>query len=184
MRIIAGKYRSRILKSPGKQQGVRPTTDRARETLFNILSNFFDFEGKKVVDLFCGTGSFGIECLSRGAEFAILVDKSVKLAEENVKLLKIEDETEVIRTDALIFLKDESLEVDLIFADAPYDYNMYNKLIEMVMKIDAYFILEHSDNYKVDESLKDYMFKQKVVGNAIFSFFDFRKQSSEKLTEQ
>ncbi len=177
MRIIAGEYRHRILKSPGKKEGIRPTTDRARETLFNILNNFFDFENAKVVDLFCGTGSFGIECLSRGAEFAIFVDKDVKLAEENTKLLKIEDETEIIRGDALIFLRDESMDINLIFADPPYDYMFYNKLLEKVSKLSSYFVLEHSKNYKVDEEYKELMFRQKEVGVTFFSFFDFRKPS-------
>lgn len=175
MRIIAGEYRHRILKAPGKKAGVRPTTDRARETLFNILNNFFDFEEAKVADLFCGTGSFGIESLSRGAEFAILVDKDVKLAEENVKLLKIEDATEIIRGDVLLFLRDESMNIDLIFADPPYDYIFYNKLLEKVSKLSTYFILEHSENYKVADEFKAFMFRQKEVGMTFFSFFDFRK---------
>lgn len=177
MRIISGKYRSRVLKAPGKQAGVRPTTDRARETLFNILDNFFDYEDTKVVDLFCGTGSFGIECLSRGAEFAIFVDKDVKLIEHNVSLLKIEDETEVIKGDSLFFLNDESMDIDLIFADPPYDYIFYNKLLEKTSKLSTYFILEHSENYKVADEFKANMFRQKEVGMAIFSFFDFRKPS-------
>lgn len=177
MRIIAGKYRSRSLKAPGKKEGIRPTTDRARETLFNILNNFFDFEDAKVGDLFCGTGSFGIECLSRGAEFAILVDKDAKLAEENVKLLKLEDTTEIIRGDALLFLRDESMNIDLIFADPPYDYIFYNKLLEKASKLNSYFILEHSRNYKVADEFKPYMTRQKEVGVTFFSFFDFRKSS-------
>lgn len=177
MRIIAGEYRSRSLKTPGKKEGIRPTTDRARETLFNVLNNFFDFEGAKVADLFCGTGSFGIECISRGAELAILVDKDVKLAEENVRLLKIEDVTEIIKGDALIFLRDESMDLDLIFADPPYDYIFYKKLIEKASKLSSYFILEHSRDYKIDEEFKEFMFRQKEVGVTFFSFFDFRKPS-------
>ena len=177
MRIIAGEYRSRNLKTPGKKEGIRPTTDRARETLFNILNNFFDYEESKVVDLFCGTGSFGIECLSRGAEFAIFVDKDVKLVEENVKLLKVEDSSEVIRGDTLLFLRDESMNIDLIFADPPYDYIFYNKLLEKVSKLSTYFILEHSKNYKISDEFKPFLFKQKEVGTTFFSFFDFRKSS-------
>jgi len=177
MRIIAGEFKSRSLKAPGKKDGIRPTTDRARETLFNILNNFFDYEESKVVDLFCGTGSFGIECISRGAEFAILVDKDVKLVEENVRLLKIEDAAEIVRGDALMFLRDESMNIDLIFADPPYDYIFYNKLLEMASKLSSYFILEHSQNYKVSEEFIPSMFKQREAGQAIFSFFDFRRPS-------
>ncbi|MBX7044672.1 MAG: RsmD family RNA methyltransferase [Ignavibacteria bacterium] len=177
MRIIAGEYKHRVLKTPGKNDKVRPTTDRARETLFNILNNFFEFEGTAVVDLFCGTGSFGIECLSRGAELAIFVDKDVRLIEANAASLKTEESSEIIRGDALIFLRDESMNIDLIFADPPYDYIFYNKLLEKASKINSYFILEHSDNYKISEEFLPYMFRQKEVGMAIFSFFDFRKPS-------
>jgi 16S rRNA (guanine(966)-N(2))-methyltransferase RsmD len=177
MRIIAGEYKSRSLRSPGKKEGIRPTTDRARETLFNILNNFFDYEASKIVDLFCGTGSFGIECLSRGAEFAIFVDKDVKLVEENIKLLKLEDNSEVVKGDALLFLRDESMDIDLVFADPPYDYIFYNKLLEKVSKLSAYFILEHSRNYKVADAFKPFMTRQKEVGVTFFSFFDFRKLS-------
>lgn len=177
MRIIAGEYRHRIIKSPGKKEGIRPTTDRARETLFNILNNFFDFEESKVVDLFCGTGSFGIECLSRGAAIAIFVDKDVKLVEDNVKLLKIEDTSEIIRVDALMFLRDESMDIDLIFADPPYDYMFYDKLLEKASKLSSYFILEHSKNHKVTDEFKAFMTRQKEVGVTIFSFFDFRRPS-------
>jgi 16S rRNA (guanine(966)-N(2))-methyltransferase RsmD len=177
MRIIAGEYKSRSLKTPGKKEGIRPTTDRARETLFNILNNFFDFEEAKIADLFCGTGSFGIECLSRGAAFAIFVDKDVKLAEENVKVLKLEDATEIIRGDALLFLRDESMDIDLIFADPPYDYIFYNKLLEKVSRLSTYFILEHSRNYVVADEFKPFMTRQKEVGVTFFSFFDFRRPS-------
>lgn len=179
MRIIAGEYKSRSLKSPGKKEGIRPTTDRARETLFNILNNFYDFEESKVVDLFCGTGSFGIECLSRGAAFAIFIDKDIKLVEENIKLLKIEDLSETIRGDALMFLRDESMNIDLIFADPPYEYMFYDKLLEKASKLSCYFILEHSKNYKVTDEFKSSMFRQKEVGVTFFSFFDFRKPSED-----
>lgn len=177
MRIISGKYARRVLKTPGKNDKVRPTTDRARETLFNILNNIFDFEGASVADLFCGTGSFGIECLSRGAEFAIFVDKDVKLIKANARDLNLNDSSEIIKGDASHFLRDESMNIDLIFADPPYDYFFYNKLLEKASKISSYFILEHSDNYKVSEEFIKYMFRQKEVGMAIFSFFDFRKST-------
>jgi 16S rRNA (guanine(966)-N(2))-methyltransferase RsmD len=177
MRIISGKYGHRVLKTPGKKDKVRPTTDRARETLFNILNNFFDFENASVADLFCGTGSFGIECLSRGAEFAIFVDKDVKLIEANAFDLKLDDQSEIIKGDAIHFLRDESMNMDLIFADPPYDYIFYNKLLEKASKLSSYFILEHSENYKVGEEFIPNMFRQKEVGMAIFSFFDFRKTS-------
>lgn len=180
MRIISGKYGHRILKTPGKKDKVRPTTDRARETLFNILNNFFEFENASVADLFCGTGSFGIECLSRGAEFAIFVDKDVKLIEANALDLKLEDLSEIIKGDAIHFLSDESINIDLIFADPPYDYNFYNKLLEKASRINSYFILEHSNNYKVSEEFLSCMFRQKVVGMTIFSFFDFKEPSEIK----
>ena len=97
MRIIAGEYRGRVLKSPADNK-TRPTSDRLRETLFNILSPKIN-ETTRFLDLCAGTGAIGIEAVSRGAEFAAFVDKSRRacaLIEENIDLLQIrEDQTEV-----------------------------------------------------------------------------------------
>lgn len=129
MRIIAGEYRGRVLKSlPGRR--TRPTSDRLRETLFNILAPRIGDE-TRVLDLCAGTGAVGIEALSRGAEFVTFVDKSRKacaLIEENLDLLQIpESQTEVIALPAENFSGRKHPEGwDIAFFDPPYamDYSI------------------------------------------------------------
>jgi 16S rRNA (guanine966-N2)-methyltransferase len=122
MRIIAGKYRRRVLKSPPSLH-TRPTSDRLRETLFNILAPRID-EETRFLDLCSGTGAVGIEALSRGAGHATFVDKSRKscaLIEENLDLLEIpEAETEVVQSDAEEFLRKTAESFDIIYYDPPY----------------------------------------------------------------
>ncbi|HEY0004751.1 MAG TPA: 16S rRNA (guanine(966)-N(2))-methyltransferase RsmD [Pyrinomonadaceae bacterium] len=126
MRIIAGKYRGRVLRSPPSMQ-VRPTSDRLRETLFNILSPRID-EETRFLDLCAGSGAVGIEALSRGAAHATFVDRSRKmcgLVESNLDLCGVpEDETEVVMAEAAEFLRRThtrgSSSWDIIFFDPPY----------------------------------------------------------------
>lgn len=124
MRIIAGEYRGRILKSPADRK-TRPTSDRLRETVFNILAPLIDPD-TRVLDLCAGTGAIGIEALSRGAGFVTFVDKSRKacaLIEENLDLLSIdEDRTEVISLPAENFAGRKHVAGwDIVFFDPPYD---------------------------------------------------------------
>ncbi len=126
MRIIAGEYRGRILKSPPDGR-TRPTSDRLRETLFNILAPQID-ESTRVLDLCAGTGAIGIEALSRGAEFVTFVDKSRRacaLIEENLDLLSIdESKTEVVALPAENFSgREHPTGWDMVFYDPPYDTN-------------------------------------------------------------
>lgn len=125
MRIIAGKYRRRVLKSPPSLQ-TRPTSDRLRETLFNILAPRIGDE-TRFLDLCSGTGAVGIEALSRGAAHVTFVDKSRKscaLIEENLDLLQIpEAETEVVQSDAEEFLRKTAKSYDIIFYDPPYAHD-------------------------------------------------------------
>ncbi|HLM01012.1 MAG TPA: 16S rRNA (guanine(966)-N(2))-methyltransferase RsmD [Pyrinomonadaceae bacterium] len=122
MRIIAGKYRRRVLKSPPSLQ-TRPTSDRLRESLFNVLAPRIDDE-TRFLDLCSGTGAIGIEALSRGARHVTFVDKSRKscgLIEENLDLLEIpEAETEVAQADAEEFLRKTKQTFDIVYYDPPY----------------------------------------------------------------
>jgi 16S rRNA (guanine966-N2)-methyltransferase len=125
MRIIAGKYRGRKLKSPPSLQ-TRPTSDRLRETLFNVLAP--RIKGARFLDLCAGSGAVGIEALSRGAVHVTFVDRSRKmyaLIETNLKALNAsDDEIEVVSKEALEFLrkraKQEAVPFDMIFFDPPY----------------------------------------------------------------
>ena len=123
MRVVAGAFRSRILKAPAGSQ-TRPTTDRARETLFNILGNIFSFEGIRVLDLFAGSGALAIEALSRGAREAVFVEKdhrAIDAIKQNVNALELNTCARISSLDVYLFLKKEASSYDLIFADAPYD---------------------------------------------------------------
>ncbi|HEY6171082.1 MAG TPA: 16S rRNA (guanine(966)-N(2))-methyltransferase RsmD [Candidatus Kapabacteria bacterium] len=123
MRIISGTYRSRTIITP-KGDATRPTTDRARESLFNILSHSFDLEGIRVLDLFAGSGAFGLESLSRGASHVTFVENDRKALEAiaaNIKAFDTEDITTVIRQDVYKWLSGASKTYDLVFADPPYD---------------------------------------------------------------
>ena len=138
MRIISGKFKGRRFdrKLPA---GIRPSTDSTKETLFNILENNFDFEGKKVCDLFAGSGNLGFEALSRGAKFCTFIDRSSKAIDyiqhiaERLKLN--EKEYKCIKYDALKFLKklaEENRTCDLFFIDPPYDLRLGNKVIHEI----------------------------------------------------
>lgn len=121
MRVIGGKYRSRVL-AEFKGEEVRPTSDRAKEALFNILS--LKISLSRVLDLFGGSGSLGIECLSRGASFVVFNDKraeSVKLLKTNLKKLGVDEkQVEIFSHDYLVCLSQLKGEFDLIFLDPPY----------------------------------------------------------------
>ena len=133
MRVITGSARGRRLKTP-KDEHVRPTTDQVKEAVFNILRD--SVEGRRVLDLFAGTGQLGIEALSRGAKEAVFVDASpasIKLVKENLALCGFE--AQVLHTDALSYLR-RCGRFDLIFLDPPYDSDLYEKTLESINLFD------------------------------------------------
>ena len=126
MRIIAGEFRGRALASVGKGDAgahLRPTTDRVRESLFNVLSHQIDFDGLRVLDLFAGTGALGLEALSRGAAHVTFVDDgrvAQGLIRKNIDLTRSADRTDLIRRDATRLQENPGDPYDLIFLDPPY----------------------------------------------------------------
>src|ERR1051325_6726183 len=186
MRIIAGKYRGRKLKSPPSID-TRPTSDRLRETLFNVLAP--QIEGARFLDLCAGTGAVGIEALSRGAEHVTFVDQSRKmcaLIEANLDALKIdENEIEIVTAEASEYLrrraKKEQPAFDVIYFDPPYaadPYGMVNLVSDMggqLLTEDALVIVEHHKKKELPEEfgkLKRYrVLKQ---GDSILSFYRFQ----------
>ncbi len=118
MRVVAGRLGGRRLASPaGGSRAVRPTSDRARETLFALLGDVSDL---RVLDLFCGTGALAIEALSRGADSAVLVDTEPALARSNVEGLGLSNRCEILRSDAVGYLKHSEERFGLILCDPPY----------------------------------------------------------------
>jgi 16S rRNA (guanine966-N2)-methyltransferase len=135
MRVIAGKYRSRILKGPGKLR-LRPTADRLRETLFNVLGA--SVEESFFVDLYAGTGAIGIEAISRGARMAVLVEShaaSARLIRQNLESLAIRDSAELIEGDVIRGLEKlaaRRLVADFIFLDPPYEGPEHLRALEFL----------------------------------------------------
>ena len=136
MRVITGSARGRRLK---ELEGLetRPTTDRVKEGLFSALQ--CDIEGRKVLDLFAGTGQLGIECLSRGAASAVFVDRradAVKLIRENLRLTELEDRARVVAGDSMEYLKSIREPFDIIFLDPPYAAGLLEPAIAHIAKFD------------------------------------------------
>ncbi len=136
MRVITGAARGRKLKElPGLE--TRPTTDRVKEGIFNIIQ--FDIEGRRVLDLFAGTGQLGIEALSRGAASAVFVDQrrdAAALIKENLKLTELLDRARVINGDALGYLASEKERFGLIFLDPPYAAGLWRPVLEAISRFD------------------------------------------------
>lgn len=133
MRVITGTARGRRLSEP-KGMDIRPTTDKVKESIFNIVQ--FDIEGRRVLDLFAGTGQLGIEALSRGAKSVVFVDQSreaVKLVKDNLEHCQLQ--AEVFQADSLSFLE-RCGKFDLIFIDPPYASELVDKAMEKIIKFD------------------------------------------------
>ena len=133
MRVITGTARGRKLLEPSGME-VRPTTDMVKEAMFNIVQ--FDIEGRRVLDLFAGTGQLGIEALSRGAAECVFVDesaKSVKLVRTNLERCALRGRVE--QADSIGFLR-QGGKFDLIFLDPPYDSDLLEKALEVIQNVD------------------------------------------------
>ena len=133
MRVISGTAGGRQLKSPSGD-AVRPTADHVKEALFNMLQ--FDLEGRRVLDLFGGSGQLGIEALSRGAREAVFIDQnknSVALIRENLKRCGMN--AQVLQTDALSYLS-RGEKFDIIFVDPPYDEGLYEPVLSRINAVD------------------------------------------------
>jgi len=173
MRIGGGEFAGRIIKgSPGSH--VRPTTDRARESFFNILTNKVDFESIKVLDLFAGTGIMALEFISRGCESVYSVDlntKSIKFMLQLKDEFGVDDKWNIEKQDALRFLENDISEFDLIFADPPYAWTYYNEFMLKTlekMKPGAMLCLEHDKNKILQHQL---LIDARNYGQSVISFF-------------
>lgn len=176
MRIITGKYGGRRIHPPTKMPYTRPTTDIAKEGLFNILENNIDLEGISTLDIFGGTGSISYELASRGAAQLTIVEKDPKMfafIRGNIETLDIHEAT-VLLEDVFTFLSHCNQTYDLIFAGPPYALTRIDDLPGLIrenklLKPNGWFILEHTPNHKYD---KDPLFKAKRnYGTTVFSIF-------------
>ncbi len=182
VRIITGKYKGRLLKLV-KGDDIRPTSDRVKETLFNVLSSRINFENLVVLDLFAGTGALGFEALSRGAEKAVFVDNSriaLKMIKENAQMLGCSNKVLIINDDVLNFIEYSNEKFDLIFADPPYMYPHIDKLIHRIWERKllseiGFFSLEHDSGIIfTSETMPFEIETRREFGKTAFTIFKYK----------
>ena len=175
MRIIGGEWKGRRITTPSRNWPVRPTTDFAREALFNILDNRLDYENSAALDLFGGTGIHSIELASRGCRDITFVDRykdSVKFVTALAAEWKLP--IKAIQSDVFVFLKNTDLQWDYIFADPPYDMKGLEELVSLILKSSVkpesgFAVLEHNSKQKFDQ-LPGFL-ESRRYGQSVFSFF-------------
>ena len=175
MRIISGEFKGRRFQAPDNLP-VRPTTDAAKESLFNILGNHLDWEDLNVLDLFAGIGSISLEFVSRGARQVHAVDSfagCTKFIQSMAQKFEM-DNLHVFRQDAFEYLKRARFQYNLIFADPPYQMPNIAEIPDLVLgseclEKDGIFILEHSDKYHFDQDPR--CIEERRYGKVHFSFF-------------
>ena len=171
MRIIAGTFRGRTIRA-GKGYSIRPTTDRAKQAIFDVLANRLDFSGIEVLDLFAGTGSLGFEALSRGAARATFVDTSrdsIGVLEKNIDALGCRNACRIHPADVFWFLRNTVAAYDLIFADPPFALPTIGTIPSAIhsspcTRPGTYVVMEHGRNSDVNFPEGLYEVTQKRFG--------------------
>jgi 16S rRNA (guanine966-N2)-methyltransferase len=183
MRIVSGKYRGRRLQPP-QNLPARPTTDFAKEGLFNVLNNMVDFESLKVLDLFTGTGSIAFEFLSRGAIGVTAVDTNQKCIDFIKKTAESfgDKNIQTVKSNGFVFIKRMWLKYDLIFADPPYDLEGIESIPDLIfdsglLDEEGLFILEHSSRYRFEQHPG--FSQHRNYGSVNFTFFTFKEKNRE-----
>ena len=176
MRIVGGEFAGRRFNPPARIPA-RPTTELAKEGLFNMLSNSTDLEGIKTLELFGGTGSISYELASRGAGDLTLIERdptTIDFIKNTVKALGIADRLHIIRGDVFKFMKQCTDQYDFIFADPPYDLLNIDELPLVVFEKklllpEGIFVLEHSprNDYQRHPNFE----RMKNYGTTVFTFF-------------
>ena len=176
MRVIAGTARSLPLKTP-EGMDTRPTTDRIKETLFNMLQA--DIPGAVFVDLFSGSGGIGIEALSRGAKKAYFVEnapKAISCIQQNLSFTKLEDRAILLKQDAASALSSIfEKEIDIIFMDPPYEAGLYTSVLERIaenglLKAEGYLIAEGSSQIALTIPKGMKILREKVYKTTTLTF--------------
>jgi 16S rRNA (guanine(966)-N(2))-methyltransferase RsmD len=179
MRIISGASKGRKLATP-KSQSIRPTSDRVKESIFNILGQ--EVEGKLVLDLFAGTGNLGIEALSRGAKKAIFVEKgrqALRLIQRNIAQIGLEGRVEIIPRDAnraIGILKGKGEVFDLILMDPPYEKGLIKRTLTKlsshpIYHTDSILVIEHDRREPTPDILEGWnLIRERRLGDTVISF--------------
>ncbi|MFD1294355.1 16S rRNA (guanine(966)-N(2))-methyltransferase RsmD [Lutibacter holmesii] len=186
MRIISGKHKSKRLTAP-KNLPVRPTTDMAKEALFNIINNLYYFQEIHVLDLFAGTGNISYEFGSRGTEYITAIDAHfgcVKYINTTSKDLDIN--VQAYKSDVFKYLQKSTTKFDVIFADPPYDFDLekFENIVALVfekklLNEGGILIIEHSKH--TDFSKNEHLSYQKKYGGNMFSFFENEESEDSEL---
>lgn len=177
MRIIGGSLGGRKVNPPAKMPHTRPTTDIAKEGLFNILQNNLDFEGMKTLDIFGGTGSISYELASRGATDLTIVEKDPAMYEfikKNSIALALQN-FKVVKMDVFKFLEQCNEQFDFIFAGPPYALGTIDELPRIIatkklLKENGWFVLEHTPRNNYEKGF-DLFVSERNYGTTVFSFF-------------
>lgn len=178
MRIIGGKFKGRKFYPPAKNWPTRPTTDYAKEGLFNIINNNFYFDELKVLDLFGGTGNHSYEFISRGCKDVTYVDKfggCLRFVKAISEKLEIENEITIIKSDVFKFVKFTKVQYNYIFAGPPYGMPGLDSIPDVIFKQNllkegGWLVLEHNPNHDFENHPK--LSQVRHYGKTIFSIFE------------
>lgn len=177
MRVVGGKYKGRRFSPPAKMKA-RPTTDFAKEALFNILENIAEINGASVLDLFCGSGGISLEFASRGAQHIVSIDVDPLAKSFLEKTIEKWEITEIrpVKADVFKVLKNRKDAFDIVFVDPPYADPRFGTLPSLILgggwvKSNGWLIIEHSTQTDFKEEL--HFHSQKNYGSVNFSFFHF-----------
>ena len=184
MRVIAGKHKGRRLRTVD-DLSVRPATSRVKESIFNILQNRVDWPETSVLDLFAGSGSLGIEALSRGARRAVFVEDSKRaltFLKQNVEMIRSGTEAEIVASDVFDFLARPRATFDVVFADPPYAFEALQRLPTMIFQSgvvspDGYVIIEHPQELEFTPSLSWEPAVTRKYGRTVVTFFQSPAES-------
>lgn len=185
MRIIAGKFRSRIIKTP-KSDKTRPTTDKTRESLFNIIGPYFD--GGNFLDLFAGSGAVALEAISRGFQQAICIDKNyeaIKVIKTNINDLKVQDDVKVFKGDyrKVLSMLNGSIQFNCVYIDPPYRFQDMQIIMESMIKNDllspnALLIVETTKENMLEDRYDD-IIKTKEYVYGISKLVFYQKEENQ-----
>ncbi len=178
MRIIRGFLKGKRFTTPPNFPS-RPTTDFAKEGLFNILENHFSLENKVVLDLCAGTGNISFEFISRGAKSVLAIDSNPRcnqFLKSNIQNLGIESSMSCYKTDCIVYCRNAKEKYDIIYADPPFHLKFHEELVtvisqKLLLNKDGYLIVEHGKQTNLSE-LTSFQFCRNF-GNVYFSFFKF-----------
>lgn len=190
MRVVGGTLRGRVLAAP-ESQSIRPTTDRVRESLFNVLAHLSGdpLNGARVLDLFAGTGALGIEALSRGARYCLFVDDGVEargVLRTNSEVLGLNGQTKIYRRDATSMGPVSPHEpFDVVFADPPYRKSLGERALQSAavngwLAPNALIVFEEAADAPVNLGVEFVMFDSRNYGDTIIRFYRWQNSGNSK----